>query len=231
MKFYDFINEKNEVLDLYKYFFELMKNEGKMSYSSTPIKKDDRSPNKYTIRVDIGNDPLKYFSGMKKTLSSKLVYRPSSVSISGLYDGFEIEYEKNVYYIINVNAKNGKSVALFKTKDLTPDAIGLGGKSLTKREIKKYVTAWLLSSKFDRTAVHKLIKVIDLCYDSPKDVVSLPDLNFSTKDLKTISKDFGEILAGFWLINNQEFREIEFPAGSNFPLVDLFGSHPAHHHL
>ena len=224
MNFSDFILEKSdrETQTEYKNFFELIKQEGRITYSKTPIKKDNRSPNSYTIRADLGNDPIKYFETMGKSLPRKLTVEPSTVAISGTYDTFKVTYDKKTFYIVNSNASRGSSTTYFKTKDLTPDIIGLGGKTVAKTDLKKYVTAWLLTSRFDKTAVSKLIKIVNACYDSDKSEVEIPNLNFNQKDLKTISKDFGEILAGFWLINNQKFTKINFPEGSNYPLVDLF---------
>ena len=95
MNFSDFILEKSdrETQAEYKNFFELMKQEGRITYSKTPIKKDNRSPNSYTIRADLGNDPIKYFETMGKTLPRKLTVEPSTVAISGTYDTFKVTYD------------------------------------------------------------------------------------------------------------------------------------------
>lgn len=220
MGFHNYLTEKAnpKIRADYNNFHKALEKESGIVFAKTPISTNPKSPHYYELRADVGNDVLKFFSSIRG-----MTAEVSDVSISGTYDTYKIHYKKEYFYFVNkTNRSTSKSKVYFNTKDLAPDNMGVGGSIMNKSEIKKRVEAWLMASRFDSTATSKLIDLTRYAYDSKDSVVKFPDMPFGDKDLKTISKDFGEVLAGFWLINNQKFSKIEFPAGSNFAFVDLF---------
>jgi hypothetical protein len=117
------------------------------------------------------------------------------------------------------------NVKTIGNKVLTPDGLGLGGKTVSKREyvskidkaidgctlvaphVKEFLKLFVDKSKTTSTTFAKAIK------------------NISDKDMAIIAKDFGEIAGAWWFLNNydNDIVSIEFPARSNEPLVDYYG--------
>jgi hypothetical protein len=115
-------------------------------------------------------------------------------------------------------AKTGAQ--LFGTKDLTPDSLGLAGKTLTRSEIINTIKPHL-EKKYEASVVSELInmaKAVNTTSSKIKHVNS-----FSTKDLAKISADFGEILSAIWAQTNLYFRSSYFPKASNEALIDFYG--------
>jgi hypothetical protein len=46
---------------------------------------------------------------------------------------------------------------------------------------------------------------------------------YNASDLTTISKNYGEVLAGLWALNNLDFSKMYFPKISNLALIDIYG--------
>jgi len=60
--------------------------------------------------------------------------------------------------------------------------------------------------------------------DSKSNIIEIPEnLNFSEKDLRTVTKDFGEILSSIWAQKAINFKNVTFPSRSNEPLLDFYG--------
>ena len=121
--------------------------------------------------------------------------------------------------------QSGKEIT-FKTKELTPDSLGLAGKTFDSAQALMKATAAAVDAKYgDRPEITKPLKELLEDANSAKgNKIDLRDaLVFGREDLATISKDYGEILAGIWSFNNLEFDKVEFPGVSNEPLIDLYG--------
>ena len=182
-----------------------------------------RSGVSYNIRAAVGVDPVEFFSQFKD-----IKLKPSAESVSGTYDTWEIEV-KGVGSSLFVNqtrsAKSGK--AFLNTKQLTPDAFNLGGNTLSPSGIKIQVKLAILTMANLNDDVKKfLVDLLDKA-DEKGNVIDIsnitPSEEISSKDLATISKDYGEILAGIWACKNMGFSQVYFPSAINEPLADFYG--------
>ena len=46
---------------------------------------------------------------------------------------------------------------------------------------------------------------------------------FTSADIATVAKNYGEILSGLWSMSNLEFERIYFPKMSNAAMIDFYG--------
>jgi len=176
------------------------------------------------IRASVGTDPIAFFKQYQE-----IKIKDSSESVSGTYDTFEITV-KDVGTALFVNqtrsAEDSKAQSL-TTKQLTPDAFHLGGQEVTPAEIKKLVKANIKTmNKLSEDTKKFLLALLDKADEKGKSIdISdiLPPDEVSKRDLATISKDFGEILAGIWAVRNIGFSKAYFPSASNEPLADFYG--------
>jgi hypothetical protein len=207
----------------FKYLSEMLKSNG-MEVSSYKGKKYHiRFPLK--AKKDIDN----FFHGYPISVS------PSPESISGKYSTHVLTFTDDAgtgkpnkgdkLFWVNSHAGTQKGKRLFRTKDLAPEKFGVAGKRLSPAEllilVKKnigkmdlpvpvkewfvYITETVISSKGERIAIGDVDPDLDL------------------PDLKTVSKDFGEILAAIWCINNLGYNKAFFPKAINEPFVDFYG--------
>ena len=185
---------------------------------------ETKSGRAFNIRAAVGTNPKEFFKQF-----GEIEIQDSIESASGTYDTYEITI-KGVGKSLFVNQTRSSGIdkkASLTTKQLTPDAFHLGGKELSPTEIKKAV-------KISIEPMHKLsdetkeflIALLDKAGERGKSIdISdiLPPDEVSKRDLATISKDFGEILAGIWACRNIGFKKIYFPAAINEPLADFYG--------
>jgi|TARA_B110000263_G_scaffold249323_1_gene266576 hypothetical protein len=176
------------------------------------------------IRAAVGTDPNAFFAQFPE-----VSIKDSSESVSGTYDTYELTI-KNIGTALFVNqtrAGGAGAEASLTTKQLTPDAFMLGGQEVTPSEIKKIVkTSVTRMSKLSDGTKAFLVDLLDKANQKGNTIdISdiLPSNEVSKRDLATISKDFGEILAGIWACRNIGFRKIYFPSAINEPLADFFG--------
>ena len=103
----------------------------------------------------------------------------------------------------------------------------LGGQEVTPAEIKAQVkTSIKTMAKLGDNTKAFLIDLLDKSGERGNSIdISdiLPQTEISKRDLATISKDYGEILAGIWACRNIGFRKVYFPSAINEPLADFFG--------
>lgn len=121
--------------------------------------------------------------------------------------------------------KTGKEIT-FVTKELSPDGLGLSGKTFDSVESLIKAAAAAVKEKYPNQPekIGPLTELLKDAYASKGNRLDLSEaLVFGREDLATISKDYGEILAAIWAINNLEFSGVEFPAASNEPLIDIYG--------
>ena len=152
-------------------------------------------------------------------------------SLSGKFFTYQLTATKNVGgatkgttlpWVNNYTGKTAGGGQLFGNKELTPDTLGLAGKTL---DTKKIITAVSkkLNDKYEKPIADSLIRLLKLS-DTKKTAVPLnPNLTFKTTDLAKISADFGEIMAAVWAQNALRFRAAYFPTASNEPLIDFYG--------
>lgn len=117
----------------------------------------------------------------------------------------------------------GSSVnKLFGPKDLTPDDLELAGKKLTVSEIIS-ATKESIQQKYPEH-LETLSYLMDLCNKKGSSFpFSIDSSKYSSSDLATISKNFGEVLGAIWSCNNLSFKSISFPSVSNEKLIDFYG--------
>jgi len=117
---------------------------------------------------------------------------------------------------------NVKTIA---NKSLSPDGLGLGGKTITKRDYIKTANAAIDACTLVAPHIKEFLKVFLEKSKTTNSVLNTATKDISAKDLAIIAKDFGEVSGGWWFLNNydSDVTSIEFPARSNEPLVDYYG--------
>ena len=118
----------------------------------------------------------------------------------------------------------------FASKELTPDGLGLSGRTFTGPMALAKETAKLIDRKYpdDPTKSEPLKELLTEALEARGNNIDFRDafrLGFEFEDLSHISNDFGEILAAIWSMNNEplNFDGVEFPPDSNAPLIDFYG--------
>ena len=125
-------------------------------------------------------------------------------------------------WVNNVTGLDTAAGSVFKTKELTPDALGLSGMQMKSDQIISKVAAQL-EQKYDHKIAADLTRLMKRSKEK-KDTIKLASiLNYNKKDLATISKDFGEVMTAIWIQSNMGFKEAYFPATSNAKLIDVYG--------
>lgn len=156
----------------------------------------------------------------------------SPTTISGTFDTFIltmkedngiVKVDTTLPWVNNYIGADSKTKKLFGPKDLTPETMALNDVRMNANEIIAHVDGHLKSNYSDY--YDALMKITKLSAGSGKSIsLSSVDLsNFSTSDLATISKNYGEILGGIWAANNLGFKNIYFPRVSNARLIDFYG--------
>jgi hypothetical protein len=145
-----------------------------------------------------------------------------------------------VYIIDNLKAKSN-----IQNKMLTPDGLGLGGKTFKNLdEVKRAVETALLQlvSNESISEVHKefMLLLIDSLRTIKKRYTHVSDVaagatdqiffegeygdHLSDPDVAKIAKDYGEILGGIYMLQmtGGGAKGLEFPTAANEPLVDFY---------
>ena len=123
------------------------------------------------------------------------------------------------------SATDPNNVKTIGNKVLTPDGLGLGGKTVSKRDYIKTVNTCIDQCKLVAPHVKEFLKLFVSKSDKTNTTFAKAVKDISDKDLAIIAKDFGEIAGAWWFLNNydNDIVAIEFPARSNEPLVDYYG--------
>lgn len=125
-------------------------------------------------------------------------------------------------WVNNHSSKAASGERLFGNKELTPDALGLAGKTLNYAGIVREVDR-KLKSKYEAAVYEMLMNLLHKSNTKQKTIPLDPAMNFKTTDLSRVSADFGEIMSAIWAMNSLRFRKVNFPSASNEPLVDFYG--------
>ena len=150
-------------------------------------------------------------------------------------DKYEFPRGTQVIYVpLVMKTKEGQKKSYIINKSLAPGDRGLavdqGGKPMGKRQLMES-TAAAVNRKYTeelKPVADQLISILESSNNSGNAIALDRELDFSDKDFKTISKDYGEILSGVWAMNEQKadflpFSEVSYPAEGNYRLVDFFG--------
>lgn len=123
------------------------------------------------------------------------------------------------------SASDPNNVKTIGNKVLTPDGLGLGGKTISKREYLTTINNSIDSCKLVAPHIKEFLKTFVGVSAKTNTMFSRPVKDISDKDLAIIAKDFGEIAGAWWFLNNYDtdIVSIQFPARSNEPLVDYYG--------
>jgi hypothetical protein len=123
------------------------------------------------------------------------------------------------------SSSDPNNVKTIGNKVLTPDGLGLGGKTVSKRDYVKTANLSIDQCKLVAPHVKEFLKLFVSKSDKTNTTFAKAVKDISDKDLAIIAKDFGEIAGAWWFLNNydNDIVAIEFPARSNEPLVDYYG--------
>ena len=187
-----------------------------------------------TIKSSRGGPHLRinYSGDVKALLNSILTctLKETDVSISGSYVTQELTIGKNIdgakkgdkiYFVLAVSSKG-----VLKTKQLTPDSLGLSGKKITK-------STFLTTAKnnIKNLSVPENIKAFlgELLTVSANPEPKVSDKYIgaiSDPDINIIAKDFGELTGAVWFMNqfNKKVDSITYPPEAANPLVDYYAN-------
>lgn len=117
--------------------------------------------------------------------------------------------------------KDSRTIA---NKALTPNELGLGGKTIPKNRFKAVVRSAIDSCNVVAPHVKKFLH--DFIEKSESSTMRLNEsvTQINDADIKVIEKDFGEIAGAWWFINNydENLDRVEFPDQIATPLVDYY---------
>tara|TARA_R110002074_G_scaffold258087_1_gene430580 strand:+ start:295 stop:1650 length:1356 start_codon:yes stop_codon:yes gene_type:complete len=125
-----------------------------------------------------------------------------------------------VWYVNNSRKAASGGELMFGNKSLTPDKVGLDGKTVTLSTLKSTVKSF--TDVIDKKVGNYLYSLVDIAGKTTKGEAKAPDIGLKSADLKVVSKDFGEIVAAAWAIKSLGYKKIHFPAAGNEPLVDFY---------
>ena len=150
-----------------------------------------------------------------------LIVAPEGFPDAGIPPAAQLMWVNNS---VEVQSTISGQESFFKPKDLTPDRLGLAGKTYNSpSSLIDDATQAVLSEYPDPAISTPLVELLKDA-DVRGNRIDISDaLVFGRSDLANISKDFGEILTAIWAFNNLPFEEINFPAASNFPMIDIYG--------
>ena len=147
-----------------------------------------------------------------------------------IYKAGNKEYKGRVKFDVlqkpGIKSKTDPSnIATIGNKVLTPDGLGLGGKTILKTNYIKVVNTAVDACKLIAPHIKDFLKMFAEKSSATNSAFAKLSKDISSKDLAIIAKDFGEIAGAWWFLNNydKDIVSIEFPARSNEPLVDYYG--------
>lgn len=146
-------------------------------------------------------------------------------SVSGKYDSYLVKISKgNEFYFRSIISASG----VLTTKDLTPAKLGLGGVTITKRNLNAIIDSGLANNSDVPLGILELCKkLIDLAKKKGINIVPSSEVIkllgiISTTDLKKLGNNFGEVILSVWcLYNKPDAESIFFPKEENAPLADF----------
>lgn len=134
---------------------------------------------------------------------------------SSAYVGKKLIHNGNEVYLV-VRDKNSNGVHYMKRKDVTPDRIGLGGKTFDNAEVMRVEILNGLTNcttAENTTALMSILNVVD-------GIGKFENTHVLAADKSRITSDFGEVVSAYIRVKNGQ--KIYFPKESNYPGVDFF---------
>jgi hypothetical protein len=127
-----------------------------------------------------------------------------------------------------VSTTNPENVKTLPNKALTPDGLGLGGKTINKTDYIRTVSAAITSCNVAPLPIKTFLKEFLDKSIKTDNTLGTTVKSISDKDVAIIAKDFGELAGAWWFLNNYDpkLSFVEFPARSNEPLVDYYVGYP-----
>ena len=183
----------------------------------------------YQVRFGLDKDESEYNNIFSKFYLKVKPY--DKESLSGTFKTYVVTAKKDIDDIkkgtsilwVNNSPSQGKVKGTFSGKELSPDGLGLAGLTLKTSQIIEKVKREL-SKKYDKKTTEQLVLLMKLSDSKSKEIDIPGNLEFGEKDLRTITKDFGEILSAIWAQKAINFKNTTFPSRSNEPLLDFYGS-------
>ena len=173
---------------------------------------------------------INYVGDVLKLLNSILpcTLKQTDVSISGSYVTQELTIGKGIdgakkgdkiYFVLAISSKG-----VLKTKQLTPDSFGFGGKKVTKATFMTAVKNAIKASSAPENIKSFLVELSTASQASEPKVSDKYIGAISDADINIIAKDFGELSGAIWFMNqfNKKVDAISYPNESNAALVDYY---------
>jgi hypothetical protein len=181
-------------------------------------------------------------------------YEISTGNYSGKFESWELKFKKDVnffgkvlksgesYGVVSaVDFTNGVKQVI-GDKDLTPDSLALSGDYSTQTDIVSLSSSAIKSRVHDLDYQQFCLELINAMQQHKKVFSSVDDIEginqefiikydlskysnkIDAKSVKTIQKDFGEILGGIFMFSiiGKTGTGLSFPKESNMELVDFF---------
>lgn len=192
---------------------------------------DTRNPNSLPSITGKIEGGLEGFSTlMKKVFGANVKVEQLSGDlarkVSGKYDSFSVTISRTAgFYFRSIIGDRGS----LTDKDLTPNKLGLNGKTITKRDAETIIEAGLLNIA-DEIPMEVFSLAQELIYlaagsgttiRTTKEITKLLG-SISATDLKKFGKNYGEVILAVWCLNNKTHAEsVYFPEEENNPLADF----------
>lgn len=133
----------------------------------------------------------------------------------------KIEAGTKLYWVNNAVGQSQTGSKVFATKDLSPDKLQIVDNLYNISDLIEKVSIEI-NNKYDSCISEQLISLLEASKEKTKVIKLNKNLLFEKDDLKTISKDFGEILSAIWLMSKFNFSQVIFPQNSNEKFIDFF---------
>ena len=171
----------------------------------------DKDKQNYHVTVRDVDSALVY-DGLR---DSGFVLSESTRPHSSAYTGKKLTFKGNVVYIV-VRDKNSNGVHYMKRKDVTPDKIGLGGKTYTNTNIfRNDVHQGLLHCTTTENTI-ALMSILDVIDEQGV----FENTHVLVADKSRITSDFGEVASAYSRV--KKGQRVYFPKESNYPGIDFF---------
>jgi len=201
------------------------------AFNGADIVKYNKPRNAYNLpsvtgKIDGGIDGVKTI--MKKAFGNTVLVEKltgeTAKKVSGTYDSFSVQIGKEGFYFRSIVSERGS----LTDKDLTPNKLQLGGKTLNKQQFEDAVEVGLiLSDDLPGNIIGLGQALLELSKGSGLTIKSNSDVRellaaTTASDLKKFGKNYGEVIIAHWcLYNKPNAASIYFPPEEANPLADF----------
>lgn len=201
------------------------------AFNGADIVKYNKPRNAYNLpsvtgKIDGGIDGIKTIMKMVFGSSVKVekLTGDTAKKVSGTYDSFSVQMGREGFYFRSIVSERGS----LTDKDLTPNKLQLGGKTLNKREFEEAVEVGLiLSDDLPGNIVALAQSLLELSKGKGLTIKTNSDVRdlltaTTASDLKKFGKNYGEVIIAHWcLYNKPDAYSIYFPPEEANPLADF----------